>query len=184
MKFCFIDALFIFHIQAIIAGKDNLAEEHNVRLVTVFDHEEVGSATFVGADSCVLHDLITRIMTAVKLTEKKEDTYECKGQGLAVTIRKSFCVSVDNAHAVHPNYAFHHEDNHKPLLNKGPVIKYNAKQVVLFPHEKDFFFLPRLLFFFFTLCSMYEQYRRTTRSINIDPLSSLLCSASSQQRAS
>lgn len=43
-------------------------------------------------------------------------------------ISNSFLLSSDMAHGFHPNYASFYEDNHRPRLNGGPVIKTNAKQ--------------------------------------------------------
>lgn len=44
------------------------------------------------------------------------------------TIHKSFVLSSDQAHALHPNYAAKHEKDHQPQMNAGMVIKRNANQ--------------------------------------------------------
>ena len=44
------------------------------------------------------------------------------------TIQRSFCLSVDMAHAVHPNYVSKHEKGHGPIMNGGMIIKRNANQ--------------------------------------------------------
>ena len=44
------------------------------------------------------------------------------------SMQRSFCVSADMAHAVHPNYADRHESGHKPAMHAGLVIKHNANQ--------------------------------------------------------
>lgn len=47
---------------------------------------------------------------------------------LSPIVAKSFLVSADMGHAIHPNYASRHQDLHKPVLNGGVMIKTNAKQ--------------------------------------------------------
>jgi aspartyl aminopeptidase len=87
--------------------------------VVLYDHEEVGSRSARGAAGTLLADGLDRIVTGFKGGEP---------QGLARALARSVHLSVDMAHAVHPNYPDKHEPGHRPLIGKGPVIKSNANQ--------------------------------------------------------
>ncbi|MGD9860702.1 MAG: M18 family aminopeptidase [Marinobacterium sp.] len=78
------------------------------------DHEEVGSLSACGAQGPMLAQWLERLMPDV----------DNRNRALA----RSMLISADNAHGVHPNFADRHDDNHGPLLNRGPVIKINANQ--------------------------------------------------------
>src|SRR3989339_389474 len=84
-------------------------------LLVCNDHEECGSISLAGAESNFLKTVIGRI---------------CGGEFEKVSrvMARALMASVDNAHALHPNYPEKHEPGHSPLLNRGPVIKFNANQ--------------------------------------------------------
>ncbi len=89
------------------------------QVLALFDHEEVGSRSATGAWGAFLRHVISRIV--------RDHVVESRG-GIERAIANSFHVSVDMAHAVHPNYADRHEPHHKPVLNGGPVIKIHSEQ--------------------------------------------------------
>nr|KAJ3401633.1 hypothetical protein HK105_004446 [Polyrhizophydium stewartii] len=52
----------------------------------------------------------------------------CQAAAYERAMVQSLLVSADMAHALHPNYMEKHEDNHRPTINKGVVVKQNANQ--------------------------------------------------------
>lgn len=87
------------------------ADEDNFSVLVCNDHEEVGSMSESGAQGNFLQQMLERI-----------------GGFDPITIRRSVLVSADGAHGLHPNYPEKHDDQHAPVLNKGPVIKVNSNQ--------------------------------------------------------
>jgi len=102
------------------SNEKNVNNDEDVSVVALFDHEEVGSSSNSGAGSPIMRDAVVRITEAMGGTEGSEM--------FKVALAKSFILSVDMAHAVHPNYASKHDASHAPRMNHGVVIKSNANQ--------------------------------------------------------
>jgi aspartyl aminopeptidase len=90
------------------------AEDAEWSMLVATDHEEVGSASTVGAQGPMLMDALTALVP--------------DAQGNQQLRAESWMLSVDNAHAVHPNFADRHDDQHSPQLGSGPVLKINRNQ--------------------------------------------------------
>ena len=86
--------------------------------IALFDHEEVGSGSSTGAGGPLLERVLRRAVAARGGTD----------DDFARAMAASLCASLDMAHAVHPNYVERHEPNHRPLPNRGPVLKINPSQ--------------------------------------------------------
>ncbi|PTU17554.1 hypothetical protein P175DRAFT_0535886 [Aspergillus ochraceoroseus IBT 24754] len=104
-----------------VADTSALDDEPAIRLIALFDHEEIGSRTAQGADSNILPAIIRRL-SVLPSTSGDADVATAYEQ----TLSTSFLLSADMAHAVHPNYSAKYENDHRPEINKGPVIKINA----------------------------------------------------------
>eukprot|EP00823_Brevimastigomonas_motovehiculus_P005225 TRINITY_DN372_c0_g1_i1.p1 TRINITY_DN372_c0_g1~~TRINITY_DN372_c0_g1_i1.p1 ORF type:complete len:506 (-),score=108.54 TRINITY_DN372_c0_g1_i1:351-1811(-) len=94
--------------------KDSLANDDRIRVMAIFDHEECGSQSTHGASSDMMKQILARLVGNEKLYD--------------VAIAKSFLISSDTAHAVHPNYSDKHDERHKPHMQKGLVVKTNSNQ--------------------------------------------------------
>ena len=91
------------------------AEDAEWSMLVATDHEEVGSASTVGAQGPMLMDALTALVP--------------DAQGNQQLRTESWMLSVDNAHAVHPNFADRHDDQHSPRLGSGPCLKLIAISV-------------------------------------------------------
>lgn len=107
-------------VEHVESGKVNT--DTDISMIVLYDHEEVGSNSAVGAASPIMGEAVRRISSALtKNGDSIADAYtRC--------VRRSFVLSSDQAHAVHPNYAAKHEKNHQPKMNQGMVIKRNSNQ--------------------------------------------------------
>ncbi len=94
-------------------NSSDLENETGIRLAAIYDHEEVGSESTQGAASALTEQVLRRLSDPHKFE---------------LAMARSYLVSADQAHAVHPNYADSHEENHRPAIHGGVVLKYNGNQ--------------------------------------------------------
>ncbi len=104
-------------VDALVAVAERGAGPH-IAAVCLFDHEEVGSVSAVGAASPWLDHLIDRLAAG----------FDAGADDLAAARAGSLVLSADGAHATHPSYPERHDPEHPVVLNGGPVLKTNANQ--------------------------------------------------------
>lgn len=101
-------------LKAFLSGDNPRA----INVYAVFDNEEVGSNTKQGAMSTFLKDTLVRVNDALG--------FDIQDYHRAVS--KSYLVSCDNAHALHPNHPEMYDETNRTMMNKGIVIKEAANQ--------------------------------------------------------
>ena len=89
-----------------------------LRLIALFDNEEVGSRTKQGAGSTVLHGVLRRIY----------EDLAGESDALDRALAQGFLLSVDVAHAVHPAHSAKSDPRVRPTLGAGVVLKQAASQ--------------------------------------------------------
>lgn len=92
--------------------------DETIKMAALWDNEEVGSDTAQGAASPFFSAIAERIL--LNFGASREDFF--------IFLHNSLCLSIDQAHALHPNYSEKHDPQHQPLLGGGIVIKSNAQQ--------------------------------------------------------
>lgn len=88
-----------------------LANDADINILSMFDHEEIGSKSQQGALSIYLSEITKRIYMRTALTSDADEMY-------IAALRRSFLVSADLAHAINPNYADKHQEAHPVHMHK------------------------------------------------------------------
>lgn len=105
---------------AALVGVMGAAKEENntnINVISLFDNEEIGSRSKQGADSVVLSGIVQRII-------------EGAGAGAVADriMQNAFMLSLDVAHAVHPNYPEKSDPTNKVVMGEGVALKQSASQ--------------------------------------------------------
>lgn len=98
--------------EALISKNDRKSSQST--MMVCHDHEEVGSSSYVGASGSFVGDVLDRICV------NQSENLQMKSQ--------SIFLSIDNAHAFHPNYPEKYDGSHKVFMGEGPALKFNANQ--------------------------------------------------------
>lgn len=96
-------------------AKHSVTGSSTAAVLCLYDHEEVGSQSAHGAGTELTNLVLQRL--------SGNDS-----ELLAKCIAKSFLLSADQVHAVHPNYVSKHESNFQPAVNGGICMKHNSNQ--------------------------------------------------------
>lgn len=94
------------------------APASGINFIALFDNEEIGSSTKQGADSSILGLVLEKLYAALGV-----DPITAKDR-----ILSGFCLSLDVAHAIHPNKPEKCDPTNRPSLNGGIVLKLDAGQ--------------------------------------------------------
>ena len=103
---------------ALFGMLQSVPRSDTLQIALFWDHEEIGSTSYVGADSLFANQILERICLSFKMD--REDYYRLKS--------RSHCISGDLTHGFNPNFTDKYDPQNSPYLGKGPVIKFNANQ--------------------------------------------------------
>ncbi len=87
--------------------------EKDYLVACFFNNEEVGSETREGAAGNFLKSVLEEVAPGVN----RNDAFS-----------SSLALSIDMAHAEHPNFTQKHDQNHAPILGEGIVLKTNSQK--------------------------------------------------------
>ena len=108
----------ISSVYACLTGLLHGQRKDGINLIALFDNEEIGSHTKQGGDSNILPMVLEHLYTA--LGQNREDYLTAIAGGMML--------SVDVAHAIHPNHPEKCDITNQIYLNEGVAIKLSGNQ--------------------------------------------------------
>ena len=90
----------------------------HVPVLAAFDHEEVGSGSVSGAAGPFLEDVLVRVQEGLGANRSEA----------ARGLRRSWLLSSDAGHLVHPNHPEKHDPTNRARPGGGPLLKVSAGQ--------------------------------------------------------
>lgn len=103
-------------LKALLNSQESASSK--IRIVALFDNEEVGSTTRQGAAGDFLANVFARIADSLGWSFQKQCTVKAG----------SFMISADNGHSFHPNRPDVCDVVNRPVMNGGVLIKYAGNQ--------------------------------------------------------
>lgn len=95
--------------------------EQDFAVAAFMNNEEVGSNTREGAAGNFLQSVLEKVWDVARGASSAASS-------LSDALADSFALSIDMAHAEHPNFPQKHEPNHAPVLGGGVVLKTNSQK--------------------------------------------------------
>ena len=103
---------------ALLSAITKAQRSDGINLIALFDHEEIGSGSKQGAGAILLHDMLRRIVRKLGASEEETDRQ----------FFDAMLLSVDVAHAMHPNKQGKMDITNKPVMGSGFCIKEACSQ--------------------------------------------------------
>ena len=97
-----------------LASLAECEDAEGISMAVCFNNEEVGSRTLEGAGSDFLRSVLSRILEGMPEGEREQ------------VLLKSFLLSLDNAHSVHPNYPEKCDPTNRAVMGGGIILKSHA----------------------------------------------------------
>ena len=99
------------------------AERYDFQVACFLNNEEVGSLTREGAAGSFLRSVLEQLLVEHGLFQPGDPK-----MSLDRFFSESLAISLDMAHAEHPNFPAKSEPNHAPILGKGVTLKINSQK--------------------------------------------------------